>query len=942
MRLPFVKNVLPGVLLLLCWGGESAARAQTSDGAAQYTLAVRGVALSEALERFSRVTGLALAYDPVLVRGQYAFCAIQDEPAEDVLRCLLKESSLDFYRLSSGTYVLAPRPELPPQAGYLAGLVTDQATGTPLSGAHVYLAEADFGSVTNGTGHFVLPPLLPGRYAVRITHLGYHVWEDTLRVTSHEQTRAEAALQPQTVFITPVVVDGVAERLAADLLGQARVGPSDRLTPTAAAPAYRELGARAGIRLSDVTADVHVQGGEAGEHELRLDGVPVYLPRTSTGLIGPFSAFALEHITVHKAGFDAAQGSQTSGILLAEHGLGRTNRANVQVDPLSLNARVQLAPLPEKLTVMAAGRLGLWDVYAPPRLHRTLDAWGAPDLFLISAPLSAETDASALAIATPPDLSASTYPALHFSDLHAAARLRLSPLRTLYASAYQGRNRLTGGLFADDAHALSVGDGARARFTVFDDYQWQNRLAQIRYDAVLGSRTLASVQAWASQYTLRHSYDVLDSVIVQVEDDVARLLPGETTPIRDGNDVRTLALTGSLDHARPRHRLRFGAEALQTESLFALHDVRFPAAAYRSEAFSGDELAGYGAYSPLRQPVSHVAGRWRLAAFADDAWTLTPRLRAEIGLRLTYLPDRETAYAEPRAALYYNQDRGLLGPWSLRTAAGLYRQFQNQVDVSVLNAGALLPSVRVWLPLDASVRPPMTYHLTQAARFEPAERWHLSVEGYYKHQPHRLAIAYAPAGTEPYQGRARAQADFLTGTQGRAYGGAVSIEWRPDQARLEATYEYDHAKQQSPDLFEGRAESVPWNEPHRAKLGLDWMPTPHLTLSARGRGAWGRAWGFRQAYYDYFGHSAKTRFHGLHDFGRPSEHILPPLYTLDLSIAYARPMGRADVQLRLDLLNATDRRNVADWRLTFEDGTWRKQPRYLYPRMPLLALRVGF
>ena len=863
-------------------------------------------------------------------------------PPRTSCAAFLHESDLDFYRLSSGTYVLTPRPELPPQPGYLAGLVTDQATGTPLSGAHVYLAEADFGSVTNGTGQFVLPPLLPGRYAVRITHLGYHIWEDTLRVTSHEQTRAEAALQARTVFITPVVVDGVAERLAADLLGAARVERSDRLT-AAAGPTYHELGALAGIRLSDVTADVHVQGGEAGEHELRLDGVPVYLPRASTGLVGPFSAFALERITVHKAGFDAAQGSQTSGLLLAEHGLSRTNRADVQVDPLSLNARVQLAPSPEKLTVMAAGRLGLWDVYAPPRLQTTLEAWGAPDLFLITAPLSAETDASALDAATPPDLAASgTYPALHFSDLHAAARLQLSPLRTVYASAYQGRNRLTGGLFADNASSLFNGDGARALFSVFDDYRWQNRLAQVRYDAVLGRRTLAGLQAWASEYTLRHSYDVLDSVIVRVEQDAERLVPGKTTPIQDGNDVRTLALSGSVDHARARHRLRFGAEVLQTKSLFALHDVRFPAAGYSREAVEGDMAIGYGAYSPLRQPVSHVAARWRLAAFADDAWTLTPRLRAEIGLRLTYLPDRATAYAEPRAALYYSQASGPLGPWSLRTAAGLYRQFQNQVDVSVLNAGALLPSVRVWLPLDASVRPPMTYHVTQALRFQPAEEWHLGLEGYYKHQPHRLAIAYAPAGSQPYVGRARAQADFLTSTQGQAYGGAVSLEWSREQARLEATYEYDHAEQRSPDLFGGRTEPVSWNEPHRAELGLDWMLTSHFTLSARGRGVWGRAWGFRQAYYDYFGHSAETRFHGPYDFGRPSDHVLPALYTLDLSMAYARALGRADVQFRLDLLNATDRRNVADWRLAYKNGTWQKQPRYLYPRMPLLALRVGF
>lgn len=945
------KLLWSALLLLLGSGWAGPAAGQDQRPQQRYTLAVRGIALDEALERFARVTGLALAYDPALVRGHEAYCAAENEPAEHVLHCILHESGLDFYRLSSGTYVLTPRAELPPRLGYLAGLVTDRATGAPLADAHVYLEEVGLGSATNEAGRFVFPALLPGRYAVRITHLGYHAWQDTLHIAAREQIHAEAALQAETIFITPVVVDGLHERTSAEGLGRERVEAGEALAgrPAGADAAYRRLGTLAGVRMSHVTADVHVQGGDAGEHELRLDGAPVYLPRSVTGIVGPFSAFALDRLVVHKAGFEAARGSQTSGVVLAEHALGSDDRAggkaDVQVDLFSANARVQLAPRlasgASALAVMAAARLGLWDLYAPDPVRATLDAWSAPDPFLIVAPPMTETNVAPSDAFTLAGLSGRTDPSLHFSDVHAAARLRLGPLRTLYASAYQGRNRLTGGLLSGPQRAVEQ-DALTSSLTVLDAYAWQNRLGQVRYDAVLGGHTLAGLQAWGSRYTLRHDYEVVDSLSLVLRDGAARLSERATTPIRDGNEIRTLALTGSLDHARGRHRIQAGAEVMHTRSAFDLYSVRFPLVRSESGFLGGVAYSDGSRYGPLRRSVRHAADAWRLAAYADDVWAPAAHVQVEAGLRLTYLPDRATAYAEPRLGVRYERTGGPLGPWSMRTAAGLYRQFTAQMDASLLNVGALLPSVRVWLPLDPSVRPPLTYHFAHALRFRPAPRWRLRLEGYYKHQPHGLALRYAPAGAEGYDGLARAQATFLTRTRGHAYGGTMAIEWKHERTRLHALYEYAQARRRSPDLFEGRTETVPWNEPHRAVLGLDWRPTAHLTLSARARGIWGRAWGFRRAYYDYFGHADTTRLQGHYNLGRPSEHVLPAFYGLDLSLAYALLLGRVAFQIRLDVLNATGRRNVADWRLAYGEGAWYTQPRRLYGRIPALAVRLGF
>lgn len=912
----------------------------------RYAMAVRGLALDAALEQFVEATGRALAYDPQLVRGHRAFCAVEDAPAEAVLRCLLRDSGLDFYRLSSGTFVLTAPRELAPRPGYVAGTVLDGDTSTPLADAHVYLHEASLGSVTNRAGQFVFSPVLPGRYAITVSYVGYQTWRDTLDVAPHAATRTEATLQPEPILITPVVVDGLQERAGSSALAWSRLdGPHLDAGPEAAPLHHglQPLTSLAGVRVGDATAGVHVQGGEGGEHQLRLDGVPVFMPRHLVGFIGPFNAFALDRITVHKAGFGAAHGSHTAGVIAAEHHVPARSGVDVQADPLSFNARVQQAlGAGDRLAWMAAGRVGLGDVYRPAALQSTLDAWTAPDLFLILAPLSDRRAAGAMrdVLDGLPGLLGSAAPRLDFADLHAAARLRFGPLRTLQASLYHGRSSLGGGVLSDAAQ-LTHEDVETPPFTVIDDYDWENTLGQLRYSAVLGGRTLLSVQARGSRYGMDHRYQVLDSLQfhLQATSPAAALADLATLHVRDGNGMRILALEASLDHARGRHHARLGFEASHVRSHFDLHAVNLGAESVEPPIDFTDTQRYAG---PDLRAVTNRAGAWWLAAYVEDVVDLGARAALEGGVRLTYRPERATVYAEPRLALRYDGEAGPFGTWSTRTAAGLYRQFVNEYDVSKLNAGALLPAVRIWLPVDATVRPPLAYHLAQAFLLKPAAAWTLRAEGYYKYHPHSLAVRYQPAYAAGVRGPVRSQQEILTHARGQAYGAALSAEWKPPAGRLYGLYEYSHATRRSPDLFGGRTEAVPWNEPHRVVLAAEWQPTRRLTLSGRWLGVWGRSWGFRRAYYDYFGHTEATRYHAPYDLGRPSEHVLPPLYQLDAGLAYTHPLGPARLQLRLDVLNVLDRANVADWRLVTDDRGVRKAARPLYPRIPSLAARLTF
>ncbi len=935
--------------LLLAIG--SAAPAQD----ARHSLVLRGVALDRALQTFVDATGLALAYDPGVVELRTVYCVAENQPAEEILRCILRETGLDFVRLSSGTYVLMPRAELPPVYGYLVGNVSDQETGGPIPYAHVYLADKNLGTVSNEAGQFALPPLLPGEYTLSVSHVAYQRWQQTLVVKPGARTEAQPALAAEPVWASPIVIDGSTQRFPSSQLSAASIDLAREPNAAFSEPGRGALGrirGMSGVRMHDATADIHLQGGESGEHRYELDGVPLFLPQANIGFVGPFSPFALEQLTVHKAGFGVEYGSQTSGVLALSHATEGREGVDLMMDPESLHGRLRESfqwGQNRGATLMASARVGL-DGRASNEVSRLLERWGAPDPFLVFAPVTVKAVAPnsgadyETTTGSSRSILASAEPSLRFSDLHASSRIRLSALHSLNLSAYQGRNDLEGGLLRPE-FTRSLASTQPPPVTAFDSYGWLNRLAQARFDAVLGNQTLLSTQIRGSRFVLDHSYEIIDSLLVFLNRQDANEA-FSTTRIVDANSVSEVGVSTRVDYASDRHNLAAGVEAVRVTNRFNVMMATLP------EKF--ELMAAESRAVPLsvdRGFIRHASEQTRFAVFARDRMPLYDWLAAEAGVRLTYVPVRRTAYAEPRAALHINVARTGLGTLTALTSGGLYRQYVNQIDVSALNAGALLPSVRVWLPVDETVRPPAALHLSQSVRLEPGAGWSLGIEGYLKSVKDGRILDYARAGGILHEVDLVAQSEFLAAADTRTRGIALRTERKTNRYRIAAGYEFTSISRTSKALFDGRDESVPWAEPHRIDAAADWHAGRSLRFNARWQGVWKRSWGFRRAYYDYFSQRPETRRPGEFDLGVPSDHRLPAFYQLDLGAAYMRSVGSVDLQVRLDVLNVLNRSNVLDWRLSPDKETsgagtvatdWSKVERTLYGRIPTASLRLAF
>ena len=898
------------------------------DSEVRYTFAWRGIPLDDALRQFQAATSLNIVWLPLLAEGKRVYCVVRDEPVEAVLRCILSGTGLDFYRRSSGTYVVETAVEAPPLWGSMRGIVVDAGTRQPVASAHVYLAEAQRGRVANQSGMFAFDRLLPGAYAVQVSHVGYRTTSRTIEVEPGGSVQSEIHLEAQPVLLAPLVLEGLAMQPSSTVLGFA-VADQEALTgDSGPGGALRALDGLMGVRVNDATADIHIQGGDSGEHQFRLDGAPVYIPLNVASFIGPFSPFALGSIRINKAGFGAPLGSQISGVIQARHDLryalgglpnegGFRSRTVVQGDPLSLNGRFSgswVGADGTRASMMAASRIGTWNLTAPPSLTGLLDRWNRIDSFLLSAFADRNTPFAG-------DTLSVGNPGVGFADLHMAAEIKRG-LRTLNVSAFIGASRLGNDVSTEDPLA----DGAD--ITTFRDvYFWRTATAQASYDAVLTGRTLGSLQARFSHYRLRHDFVARDSVtFVEPED--------------DGNRVYEFGLSGKLDHAlTDHHYAEVGAELVA----------------------SGDRVRIAGSQ---QLPLNHRFLGWRAAVYAQDKMQVGRHAVVELGSRFTYVGARRSLYAEPRLAVRLDYPGTSAGDWSFYVGTGIYRQFVNQFDVSSRSPRTFVSSTRFWMAVDSTVAPPKSGHLAGEFLWRPTRHWSLSGEVHYKRHYHILSIDYsAQTGSASL-----AQSEFLRASRGHTHGYAAVIKRSLGLGSLQGRYEYTMGRRQISGLFESRLLTVPWNEPHRFEISANVVPAQRIVLLARARLIHGRTWGFRQAYYDYLGAyfndinrvldsvldiNARQRVQRQieqHNLTEPESHRLPDLVQFDLGAGYSFSAGPLALQARLDIINLAGRTNVADWRFLYDgerffgagDGVLERQARELLPRVLTFALRMSW
>src|SRR5437667_2331475 len=112
--------------------------------------------------------------------------------------------------------------------GTISGVVQDQATGAPLSGAQVRVVGTRLSTEAAPDGRYTLDGVLPGTHRVQAQLIGYGLLETTVEVAAGQTTPADIQLTQLAVALQEVVVVGYGTQVRRDVTGSvASVGSGD-------------------------------------------------------------------------------------------------------------------------------------------------------------------------------------------------------------------------------------------------------------------------------------------------------------------------------------------------------------------------------------------------------------------------------------------------------------------------------------------------------------------------------------------------------------------------------------------------------------------------------------------------------------------------------------------------------------------------------------------
>lgn len=213
--------------------------------------------------------------------------------------------------------------------GKLTGVVTDQATGEPLSGVSVFLEGTGRGALTAENGRYFIVNVPPGEYTVVAQLIGYQTVRRQGVVVNIDLTKvASFELVPQAVAVEEIRVEAEQARLV-------RLDATGTLTTTTAAEiaalpvtsleealslqqGFLEVPQNWNILAFTETrrgiSPIRIRGGRQGETLTLIDGIPV----NNFVFGGPALSItpkALEQVDFIKGGFEPQYGNALSGIV---------------------------------------------------------------------------------------------------------------------------------------------------------------------------------------------------------------------------------------------------------------------------------------------------------------------------------------------------------------------------------------------------------------------------------------------------------------------------------------------------------------------------------------------------------------------------------------------------------------------------------------------------
>lgn len=481
-------------------------------------------------------------------------------------------------------------------------------------------------------------------------------------------------------------------------------------------------------------------------------------------------------------------------------------------------------------------------------------------------------------------LIGSTMP-FYFYDLNGKIHYRISEKDQIFISAYRGKDVLRfGGAKASPAYNIDFANTLR------------NTTSTLRWNHVYTNQKL--FQRTSLIYT-QYYYQLTNQI-----------------------DAHQMQITSSINdwigkleydlYLNNKNRLTFGSE-------FTQHHFR-PNRTSVSGDFNEVVKAGQGQNLYTQE----------MALFAMNDFSITPRLSAQYGLRLSGATSQNTLYInpEPRVNLSYQ----LTTSQVVKISYAHMSQYINMVSGS-----STMPS-DVWYPVTDFIKPQLSKQITLGYTKTLAHDLLFSAESYIKWQQH---IVEFKEGTIAFSNE-NIEQDIVQGN-GKAYGIELLLHKKAGKWNGWIGYTLSYSKRQFDQLNGGESFYARYDRRHDISLVQNYELTPRITLSAVYTFATGSR--FTPIIGQYFVPSGNLNDVVLLPiYGKRNTTILSPSHRLDLNLVLkSKPGNKYPSEWHIGAYNVYNQTQPFRIRIDKSaDGTLKYNQVGLFGFIPSIAYNIQF
>ncbi len=496
----------------------------------------------------------------------------------------------------------------------------------------------------------------------------------------------------------------------------------------------------------------------------------------------------------------------------------------------------------------------------------------------------------------------------YFYDFNTKLNYEFNPKNTLYLSGYFGR----------DAFYSRYRNGPQDEFSKAS-LSWGNGTGTLRWNHLWGDRLFSNTSLIFTDYRLGINFE--------------EEYNNETFELRYSSGIRDFSLKHDFDFMPvPEHYIKFGF-------LSTYHNF-YPSALVVSSSSNPEDNVN----------EARRIEAWECGLYVEDDWTITPRLKANLGVRLSYFTVQKKEYLrpEPRAALRYmlDEDFAIKASWTM----------MNQYLHLLSNTGIGLPT-DLWVPATRRVAPQRSWQAALGlARDFPEQRLMVTLEGYFKRSSDILGYKEGASFlfVEELGGNDSpiTWEDNVTAGQAWSYGAELLVQRKVGKFTGWIGYTLSWTQLQFDSLNFGEKFYARYDRRHDISVVGIYKLSDHITLSATWVYGTGQAITLPQAEYTVTPHDPNGNnssqgpnwsYYFISDQGKKNDFRMAAYHRLDVGIQFHRKLKRSEQTFELSVYNLYNQKNPFYYYIGYDNQNNRSLRQVtLFPFIPSVSWNWKF